>query len=404
MQTGWRIGSVFGIPLLLDSSWFLILVLVTLGYTSAWRGKDWGELNIWLSSLTMALLLFGSVLLHELGHSLVARSQGIRVSSITLFLFGGVASIDQESKTPLQAFQVAIAGPAVSFILFVILLLLQQVLPTDIPPAVMAADLARLNFVLFLFNMIPGLPLDGGQVLKAAIWKATGSRLKGVRWASRVGQLLGFSAILLSLFGLLTTFNPSLLWFALLGWFVLRNAIAYNQVTDLQEALLDVNASTAMTREFRVVDANLTIHQFTEQYLLKENAQAPAFFAASNGRYRGMVMVDELNQLERSEWDTQTLESVTRSLDDIPTVPESASLAEVVERLEADSLRLITVLSPAGAVAGVIDRGDLLRALMDRLKIPISSAFIQRIKDEGIFPPGLQLAAIAKTAKEDSAS
>ncbi|HHP7243914.1 MAG TPA: site-2 protease family protein, partial [Elainellaceae cyanobacterium] len=126
MQSGWRIGSIFGIPLYLDSSWFFILALFTLGYGSAWQSEGWGTLTTWAAGFVMTLLLFGSVLLHELGHSLIALSQGINVTSITLFLFGGVASIDQESKTPGQAFQVAIAGPAVSLGLFIILTLAYQ--------------------------------------------------------------------------------------------------------------------------------------------------------------------------------------------------------------------------------------------------------------------------------------
>ena len=119
MQAGWRIGSIFGIPLYIDSSWFLILLLVTLA-----NGQDyleWGQILSWSAGLAVSLLLFGSVLLHELGHSLVAKSQGIQVNSITLFLFGGIASIDRESKTPGQAFQVAIAGPLVSLGLFFVL-------------------------------------------------------------------------------------------------------------------------------------------------------------------------------------------------------------------------------------------------------------------------------------------
>ncbi len=131
MQTGWRIGSLFGIPLFLDPLWFLILALATLNFGVAYL--EWGNVLAWSAGSVMALLLFGSVLLHELGHSLVARSQGIKVNSITLFLFGGIAAIEEESKTPGEAFQVAIAGPAVSIGLFILLRLLASVLPEASP-------------------------------------------------------------------------------------------------------------------------------------------------------------------------------------------------------------------------------------------------------------------------------
>jgi Zn-dependent protease/CBS domain-containing protein len=412
MKAGWRIGSVFGIPLLLDPSWFYILALVTFLYGTDWQTAGWGTGLAWIAGFAMALLLFASVLLHELGHSLVARSQGIHVTSITLFIFGGIASIDQESKTPGQAFQVAIAGPAVSLSLFVTLTLLGiavsgawgGISPSstgmDSPVMAVITHLAEINLVLAIFNMIPGLPLDGGQVLKAAVWKVTGSRLQGVRWAARIGQTLGWAALILGATAFLTSLSPNFIWIAFLGWFCLRNASAYSRITDLQEALTRINASAAMTREFRVVDANMLLRQFADDYLLSSDPQPPVYFAASEGRYRGLVVPEEMRSIERSLWDTQTLYSITQPLPDIPSVTESTPLTEVIEQLEAQELRRITVLSPAGAVSGMIDRGDIVRALADTMNIPIPSSVIKTIKEEGQYPTWLQLPAIARSAND----
>lgn len=400
MKSGWRIGSVFGIPLLLDPSWFFILALVTLSYGSEWQRNEWGTGLTWFAGFAMALLLFASVLLHELGHSLVAQSQGIKVNSITLFLFGGVASIDQESKTPGQAFQVAIAGPAVSFALFLMLTLLLA-LPLAQPIEAVLLNLAGINLVLALFNMIPGLPLDGGQVLKAAVWKATGSRIKGVRWSAKVGQALGWTAVIVGMGGYLTSFNLNLLWLALIGWFGVRNASAYSQITNLQEALLQLNAADAMTREFRVVDANLTLRQFTDSYLADQLDAPVVYYAASEGRYRGLVAAEDLQSIERSLWDSQTLNEIAHSLGEIPSAKETTPLIEVVNQMEIEPLSRITVLSPAGAVAGVIDRGDIVRAIAQKLNVPVPDALIKQIKTEGAYPPGLQIPALAKSAREE---
>jgi Zn-dependent protease len=198
MQASWRIGSLFGIPLFLDPSWFFILAFVTI-INAKNLDPTFGSSWAWSGGFVMALLLFGSVVLHELGHSLAARSQGIKVNSITLFLFGGVASIDRESKTPGEAFQVAIAGPAVSVTLFGLFYALSQALPPSSLGENIVSDLAHINLVLALFNLIPGLPLDGGQVLKAAVWKLTGNRFQGVRWAARTGKAFGGLAIALGL-------------------------------------------------------------------------------------------------------------------------------------------------------------------------------------------------------------
>lgn len=398
MQSGWRVGSAFGIPLIVDASWFLILAFVTFVYGSSWQAQypAWGAGIAWGTGLAMALLLFSSVLLHELGHSLVARSQGIQVSSITLFLFGGIAAIDEESKTPGQAFQVAIAGPSVSVILYLLLTLLHQLVALPEPASVLISSIAQINLILALFNMIPGLPLDGGQVLKSAIWKITNNRLKGVRWSARIGQLLGWAAVVLGVAAYFTSGQFNLLWPALLGWFVARNASAYNRVTDLQEALASLDAADAMTRDYRVIDADLSLRQFADNYLLEE-VHPPVYFAASDGRYRGMASVEDLRLVERSQWENQTLHQIVHPLTEIPTVEETTSLATVIDQLETQNLSRITVLSPAGAVAGVLDRGDVVRALSNQLKMPVSEEAIKRVKEEGAYPPGLQLQAIAKS-------
>ncbi|MEO1430159.1 MAG: site-2 protease family protein [Cyanobacteria bacterium J06633_8] len=397
MQTNWRVGSLFGIPLYLDPLWFLILGLATLNFGVSYQ--ELGSAQAWSVGAIMALLLFGSVILHELGHSLVAQKQGIKVNSITLFLFGGIAAIEEESKTPGEAFQVAIAGPLVSILLFFLLRVVSEVIPHTIALHMMLRDLARINLVLALFNLIPGLPLDGGQVLKSALWKVTGNRYKAVRLAARAGQILGYAAIALGLVvDYLTGELVTGLWIALLGWFGIRNATTYLRVSILQETLLAIVARDAMVREFRVVDADKSLRSFADEYLLASN-KSQVYFADRDGRYQGMVCVDDLRVIERSLWETQTVQSIVSPLNEIPTVEESTNLVEVITKLETENLQRITVLSPAGAVAGLIDRGDILRSLAQKINLRISDADIKRVKEEGSYPPQLQLATIAKSTK-----
>ncbi|OLP20020.1 site-2 protease family protein [Leptolyngbya sp. 'hensonii'] len=402
MQSSWRIGSIFNIPLYIDFSWLFIVVIVAILNGFAWREvyPTWQPLLLGGAGLLTALLLFGSVLLHELGHSLVAKTQGIQVNSITLFLFGGIAAIEQEPKTPGRAFQVAIAGPVVSLVLCGGLSILTWNLPTSHPVAFLAADLARINLVLALFNLIPGLPLDGGQVLKAAIWKATGDRLRATRWAARTGEILGWLIILL---GFVSVLIPGVaggnIWLAVIGWFILRNADRYRHITDLQEALLQLNAAHAMGREFRVVEAGMTLRQFADQYLL-DTARSPMYFAAADGRYRGLVEVTALHQVERSQWETKTLQNILQPLTAILTVQEQTPLIEVINLMEKHQLSRITVISPAGAVAGVIDRGDIVQVVMQQLKVQIAPAVIQNIKEAGAYPPGFPILAVAKATEE----
>ncbi len=407
MDGKWQIGSLLGIPLYVDSSWFLILGLVTLVNTqeiNAQRlvGNIWWL--GWIAGLILALFLFISVLLHELGHSLVARAQGIGVNSITLFMFGGVAAIEKESENPIGAFWVAITGPLVSLGLSVLLFTVKYSLPSpenmDMIGRLliyMMEDMARINLVLGIFNLIPGLPLDGGQVLKAIVWKIKGDRFIGVRWAAASGQLVGWLGISFGLFVILLTGSLSGLWIVFLGWFVRRNAENYDRITQLQESLLTIMAAEAMNRDFRVVNAHLSLAQFAQEYILSEIHEPIVYFAASEGRYRGLILIKDLQNIERSEWERMILWDIVHPLEIIPSVTEKTPLLNVIEKLEAINERYLTVLSPAGAVAGVIDRGDIVKAIATYHNLPIPETEIKRIKAEGTYPSYLQLPAIAKT-------
>ncbi|NET46727.1 site-2 protease family protein [Okeania sp. SIO2B3] len=393
MQVDLRIGNLFGIPLFLDSSWFVILLWIT--YINRQDYQEWGLFLAFGAGLVIAVLMFCSVLLHELAHSLVAISQGMKVNSIRLFLFGGITGIEREYRTPGEAFQVAIAGPLVSLVLFFLLGLTSLFFSTSSLVGELINRVAEINLILAIFNLMPGLPLDGGQVLKAAIWKITGSRFVGVRWAAKSGQGLGWLGIILGSVLVLITQSYGGFLLALIGWFALRNAKFYRRIIDLEEALIKIKSVEVMTRDFRVVDANLTLSQFSDKYFLK-SSKFSIYFAASEGRYLGLVSSDAINFIERSYWDTQTLRMIICPLNQIITVSEKARLVEVIYSMEFHQQKQITVLSPAGAVAGIIDRGDIVRAINRYLKLKISEAEIKHIKTEGCYPPGMKLEAIAK--------
>jgi Zn-dependent protease len=403
MQNGWRVGSLFNIPLYIDSTWFFIVGLFTLSDGMAWQQR-WGAPTAYSAGLAMSLLLFASVLLHELGHSLVAKAQGINVNSITLFLFGGVAQIESESKTPGKMFQVAIAGPLVSFALFLSLGAIVLFTPSINPVlTTLLVRVSSINLVLTLFNLLPGLPLDGGQVLKAAMWKRTGSFIKGTLIAARSGRFLGYGISAIGLFvGIIRPNGLSVfdaLWAVLIGSFMVRNADRYTQVANLQQILLDLKAQDVMSRDFRVLDGNWNLREFADHAIVALD-EPSAYFAANDGRYRGRVDLGQVQQIERSLWETKTLSAIAQPLGNIPSVTETTPLAQVINQLEQQSDRAITVLSPAGSVAGMIDRSDIIRVVAGKLGFSLSEDALQQIKSSGQYPPGLQLASIAQSAQE----
>lgn len=407
MQGNWRIGSLFGIPLYINASWFFILIFVTLvnaGQVEAnplsKGAAPWWGLGL---GLVLALLLFASVLLHELGHSLVAKAQGIRVNSITLFLFGGVAAIDRESDSPGKAFQVAIAGPAVSLTLFTLFLGL-AVLVGDWGWSRFALDLARINLVLGLFNLIPGLPLDGGQVLKAAVWQVTGDRYTGGRWAARTGRVVGMTGIVLGLLGALLVGEFSAIWIGLIGLFIWNNAGVYGRVTRLQQVLAMVTAAEVMTRELRIVDGEMSLRAFADEFILAQPGERKPYFAAAQGRYCGLVRPSALQGIDRGAWEWTNLSAIAEPLNTIPTVEEKASLAETILVLERCGESFLTVLSPAGAVAGVINWGDIIKTISDRGIWSLEPQQIRAIRAEGRCPDNLRLGAIARSVAQEKKS
>jgi Zn-dependent protease len=408
MQSGWRIGSLFNIPLFIDPSWFLIIAFLTFQNGSLWQARyvGWSPQVAYGAGFVMALLLFASVLLHELGHSLVAQSKGISVTSIRLFLFGGVASIEKEPKLPGDMFQVAIAGPLVSLMLWILCTAAVLLLPIhNTIVLVILSSIASLNLTLTLFNLIPGLPLDGGQMLKAIVWKSSGDYVTGAHWAAKTGLWLGWVISLVGfadILGITAELGlPEVIgfWGILIGWFMRQNAQNADRLTDVQEAVMKLDAQSVMTRDYRVLDGKMSLRQFAEEMVVKETSST-TYFAASDGRYRGLVSVEMLQTVERSLWDSQTLGDLAKPLSDLPSVDEKMPIADVIQRLEADTLEKVTVLTPAGAVAGMIDRGDITRAVGNQLGFEISPNLVQQIKSSGNYPPGLQLARIADSVRE----
>lgn len=393
MQVGWRIGNLFGIPLFFDSSWFILILWAI--YVNSQDYQESRLFLFWGTGLVVAILLFCSVVFHELGHSLVAISQGINVNSITLFRFCRVVLIERDYRTPGEAFQVAIARPLVSLVLFFLLGLTSLLFPTSSLIGELINKVAEINLILGIVNIMPVLPLDGGQVLKAVVWKITGSHFIGIRLAAKIGKCLGWLGISLGLIIVFTNRDYNVFLIALIGWFALGNARIYQHITDLQLALINIKAVEVMNKNFRVVNADLTLSQFANKYLLK-SYKFSTYFATSMGRYLGLVSTDAIPYIEKSYRDTQTLRMIICPLNHMLNVLEKASLLEVINKMEFHQQQQITVLSPAGAVAGIIDKSDIVRGIAKYLKLNISEAEIKLVKTEGSYPLGMKLEAIAK--------
>ena len=361
MNGTFRVGNLFGIPFYVNASWFLVLGLVTWQYGGALAGlfPTLGPVAPWLLGLFAALLLFASVLAHELGHSWVAIKQGIGVKSISLFLFGGLANLERESKTPAEAFWVAIAGPLVSLFLSGLLTAIGIGAALTGPAAAIVQLLASINLVLALFNLIPGLPLDGGNILKAIVWKITGNPYKGVIFASRVGQIIGWIAIATGIFGNI--------WNLVIGWFLLQNAGQSAQYATVQNQLAGLTAADALTAESPIVSQDLSLREFANNYVIGSTHTWRRFLVTDDaGQLVGAIDLDDLKTIPTSRWPEVLVQELLKPIKFSTTVKPELSLLEVVALLETLKVQELPVIRENGVLVGLVEKAEIARLLQKR--------------------------------------
>ncbi len=361
-----RIGNLFGIPFFINPSWFFVLGLVTWSYGSGLT--EFPQLTgimPWLLGLVAALLLFSSVLAHELGHSFVAIAQGIPVKSITLFIFGGLATLEKESETPLQAFTVAIAGPLVSLLLFGVFSFVAVSFPSDSPIEAIMFLVASINLVLALFNMIPGLPLDGGNVLKAIVWKITGNPNKGVIIAGRVGQVIGWLAISLGILSILGISPVGSIWTLLIGTFLLQNAGFAAQSATVQDKLSQYTAEDGVIADSPIVQNNLSLREFVNNYVIGKERWKKFLVVDDAQQLMGAVTTEDLKPIPTSQWNDVYLHELVKPVADADTILANTSLLEAAQMFETKNTPALIVINESGEVLGLLEKASIINLMKE---------------------------------------
>ncbi|MEX1325065.1 MAG: site-2 protease family protein [Synechococcaceae cyanobacterium] len=408
MGEGWQLFKIRGIPLRIHPSWFVILAVATLAFQQYYSlNLDAADLPaaggtavLWALGLATAVLLFVSVLLHELGHSLVAISQGVKVRSITLFLLGGVASVERESSTAMGALLVAAAGPAVSLALGIGLLAGTHAADHVSPLlGAMVKELGTLNLILALFNLLPGLPLDGGLIVKALVWQLSGSQRRGVEVANACGRLLAYLAIGMGTLVLLRGGGMGGAWLILLGWFGLGAVRNQQQLLSLQSALTSLRVKDAAGRRFRVVEASDSLRQLSQARLSEPSPVGPAdwLLVCDRGRWRGLIDDSALQDLPVQRWDSDRVGDHLKPLDSLTSIADDAPLWQAVQRLEDNNSERLLVLSPAGLPSGTIDRPGLGEAVLSRLGLKLPAPLLETARRHNTYPLGLALPQVVRS-------
>ncbi len=394
---GWELMKIRGIPVRVHPSWFLILMLFTYSAQAQINKVAVDALPVWFSwglGLLTALLLFVSVLLHELGHSFVALHEGIKVRSITLFLLGGVARVERECSNPMAALRVAAAGPLVSLVLAMVFLRTVQSASMVSPLlANLVGQLGVLNLVLALFNLLPGLPLDGGLILKALVWKCTGSQSKGTQVATATGRCLSISAIVLGVWLCLRGGGFSGLWLVMIGWFGLASSRSQSQMLSLQKVLTEQCVGDSLAGRLRVLEADQTLRSLSQLRLLENDAShLPEWvLICRSGRWIGYITEKPLKEQPVQQWDKQQVGEHVQPLSDLPSIGQKAPLWKAVEELEKSQEGKLLVFNLAGLPSGTLDRISLGEIVLKHLGIKLPAPLIEAAKAQNTYPLGMAL-------------
>ena len=362
--TAWRVARIAGIELRIDSSWVVIALLVT--YSMYLRASVLYESLSTVGAVGLAilaaLLFFGSVLVHELAHALVSQARGIRVQDITLFLFGGATRARVESRGPGDEFVIAAVGPLTSGILAG-LFGVMNVLGRDALPEPLVGTLGYLawtNLLLAGFNLVPGFPLDGGRLLRSAIWQATGSLSRATRIASLAGQAVGWLLVAAGVASLLGGNLAGGIWFAFIGWFLVQAARSSYEELQLRDMLRGVEAEDVMAGDLLRIPPDLSLQDAVDDYFMRYDHGA--FPVDEQGRTIGLLTLRGVRRVPREQWPARRVRELMVPLGDQVVVAPDARMDQVMGKLQDGEAGRVLVVQD-GEVVGIITPSDLTRWL-----------------------------------------
>jgi len=374
MRAQIKLGRIFGVEIGLHYSWFIIALLITFSLAGHFQENNpgWSDGLRWGVAIVTAVLFFAAIVLHELSHAIVAKMRGLPVRSITLFALGGVAQIEKEAADAKTEFWMGIIGPITSFVIGMLCLAITVALgwkPPEFPQRPLPAMLMWLGYInigLAIFNMIPGFPLDGGRVLRGAIWWITGNVKRATTIAARVGQFIAFAMIIYGVMQFFRGTGINGLWITFIGWFLLSaSRESYAQMV-ISEGLRGLRVADVMSRDFPIVDANSNLQTFAEENLTRTGRRF--WVVTLNGQPEGIITPSEISSVSRNRWPYTTVADVMRPLDATRTVNPNTPLTEALEVMAQQDLNQLPVVSEKG-LTGLISRAHILQLIQTRAEL-----------------------------------
>ncbi|MGH9748009.1 MAG: site-2 protease family protein [Candidatus Acidiferrales bacterium] len=366
-SSGILLGRIIGIPIYLHASWFIIFALITFTLRNQFTSEHpgWSPQQYWLLGIITSALFFGSVVFHELSHSIVAKLYKIPVQAITLFIFGGLSSISREPDNPKQEFNIAIAGPLSSLVLAGGFFLVGRFFHGDDLVGASTKWLWEINVVLAVFNLVPGFPLDGGRILRGIAWGVTKNFQRATQIASVTGKVFAYAMIIFGAWQALTGNWVGGLWTAFIGWFLLSAAQeSYAQVA-VQNTLAGVRTSDVMTHDVPTVTRDMSIDEYVHEVL---RTGARFHIVTGAGTPVGLISLDVARTVPHDEWTNTSIQAAMQPLDHMHSAAPDEPVLAILQRMRSNDVNQMPVISE-GRIVGMVGLDDILRVLHTRLQM-----------------------------------
>ena len=367
MREAIPLGRIAGFGVNVHWSVIVILWLFTWSLATTLPGAVAGYSRpvYWLAGACGALVLLASLLAHELAHAVVARRMGVSVGAVTLWLFGGVTTLQGEAKTPKAAFRIAFAGPATSLVLSAAFAGLAIALAAVRAPAIVVSVvwwLAAINLLLGLFNLLPGAPLDGGRLVRAYLWRRHGDSVRAAIGAAHAGRVVAMILITLGLAEFLAGGLVGGVWLAFIGWFIFAAAREEEMQVTTRQAFAGLRVADAMTADPHAAPGWLTVEDFIERYLLGDRHSAYPV-ADRDGSIIGLVTLRQLRDVAPSRRATTSVREIALPLHSVPTAAPHEPLSALIDRLAAAGHGSRALVIDGGKVVGIVTPSDLARLI-----------------------------------------
>lgn len=368
-REGIQIGRVYGIPIYLHTSWFIIFALIAGSFYSEYEALhlDIPTPRLALLGILTSLLFCASLIIHEVAHSIVAKHYKIPVASITLFIFGGVSRITREPNRAIEEFNIGVAGPLSSLLLGLGFWLLYRNAGTNEVLKTLASSLAWINVSLGIFNLIPGFPLDGGHIFRAIIWTFNKNFERSTRIAAISGQVFAYGLIALGAMSALNGYQPlggavGGIWLAFIGWFILSAAKQTQAQVEARGALEGLHVSDIMSSEVHTVGREISLEDYAREMV---RTSRRAHLVVAGDQLVGLMTAELLNTVPQHDWDVTSVQAVMLPKEKLAWAAPDEPALSLLDRMRTIGLHQLPVIA-GGSVVGVVTRDSILRVLQAR--------------------------------------